>query len=313
MNYILGKWVRGACIFAFALCCAVAASAEMAVDEDEDQAEADARSPATSAPAAVAPRQRPSQSRDVSIGSGADRGWSSGGSSTVGGAAGGVIGAGNLAAIAPEAAGAGRASRIFAGPGMFPPDHFAAYAIIAFKSRPLTADRDRFKAICMGYVAAILLPREIDIPLDQQLVTVWPMDHDPSAIRAMEEHDEAACDRAVDGYGLAASLQALRDARNALEREDIELMNRNEGPFVLAWSPTRMKGEEDALILRMDLSGVVTAAHARERFEAWRDEVEARQDLWIDGWHEERLADVIGSWADRWGGKVLSFIGGRKG
>ncbi|AVO36984.2 hypothetical protein C6Y53_04230 [Pukyongiella litopenaei] len=218
-----------------------------------------------------------------------------------------------MSSVAPDAAGGGRASRIFAGPGMFPPDHFAAYAIIAFKSRPLAGDRDRFKAICMGYVAAILLPREIDIPLDQQLVTVWPMDHDPSAVRAMEDHDETACDRAVDGYGLAASLQALRDARNALEREDIELMNRNEGPFVLAWSPTRMKGDENALILRMDLSGVVTAAHARERFEAWRDEVEARQDLWIDGWHEERLSDVIGSWADRWGGKVLGFIGGRKG
>ncbi|TMV08843.1 hypothetical protein FGK63_06910 [Ruegeria sediminis] len=212
-------------------------------------------------------------------------------------------------ASAQSGAGEGRATRIFAGPGMFPPEHFAAYAIVAFKSRPLPSDRDRFVSICQGYVAAILAYTEVEVPLDQQLVTVWPVSHDYVAVAAMSESGLTGCDKAVDEYGLATSLAALEDARAALDADDIETLQDRRGPFVLAWSPTHQKGAQDALILRMDLSGVETAIQAREKFEAWRDEIEAKQDLWIDGWKEDTLSDTIGNWADRWGNEILSFLG----
>ncbi len=203
----------------------------------------------------------------------------------------------------------GKASRIFAGPGMFPPEHFAAYGIIAFKSRPLPSDRERFINICFGYVAALLTPSELDIPIDRQLVTVWPVDQDSVAesIMALQGHF-GGCEMAVDDYGLAASLSAINDARMALKDEHKEILNSNKGPFLLAWSPSKTKGEGDALIFGMDLSNVETASLARKKFEAWRDDIEAHQERWIGGWQEEGLADVIGSWADKWGEAIVAFI-----
>ncbi|MEX0320134.1 MAG: hypothetical protein AB3N21_19435 [Ruegeria sp.] len=211
-------------------------------------------------------------------------------------------------AIAEAAAADGVATRIFAGPGMFPPEHFAAYAIVAFTSRPLPQDRERFLEICRGYVAAILAYSEVEQPLDQQLVTVWPVNQDYVGIDAMAQPGSEGCNKAVDEYGLATSLSALRDAYLALDPDDIATLTIKRGPFVLAWSPTHQKGTEDALILRMDLSGVETATQAREKFEAWRDEIEAKQHLWIDGWKEDTLADMIGNWADRWGGDILALL-----
>lgn len=205
--------------------------------------------------------------------------------------------------------GGGEASRIFAGPRMYPPEHFAAYGIIAFKSRPLASDRARFFNICMGYVAALLTPQELDIPLDRQLVTVWPVDQDAVAERIMTEADRSfGCQLAVDDYGLAASLSAINDARMALGEEHRDILTRNKGPFLLAWSPSRTKGTGDALIFGMDLSNVETADLARNKFVAWRDDIEAHQDRWIGGWKKEGLADVIGSWADRWGETIVAFV-----
>ena len=71
-----------------------------------------------------------------------------------------------------------RASRIFAGDDQYPPNSFAAYGIIAFRSLATDVTSDRYLAICKGYMSSILsfseLVDEKVIP-SQQMVTVWPL------------------------------------------------------------------------------------------------------------------------------------------
>lgn len=205
----------------------------------------------------------------------------------------------------------GIATRIFAGPRAFPPEDFAAYAVVVFKSAPLASDRDRWIEICKGYHAALLAPAEVDVPRDQQLVTIWPVVDDPTGWQLMlrpRSEQAGTCAEAVDGYGLPVALRALGDARASrrLSDADRRAIQVNRGPFVFAWNPADSMGAEDALILRMDLSDIDSAEWARARFEAWRDEIEARQDLWLDGWNEPALTELVGIWADRWGEAILA-------
>ena len=74
-----------------------------------------------------------------------------------------------------------RASRIFAGPGQYPPEAFAAYAVVAFHTRATSRDRDRYMMVCEAYVSAIPHAGELELPPDQQLATVWPVTDDAVA------------------------------------------------------------------------------------------------------------------------------------
>jgi hypothetical protein len=89
-------------------------------------------------------------------------------------------------------------TRGFAGPRQYPPEDFAAYGIIAFRSRASAHDRSRYLMLCDAYVATIPHFSELKIRKSEQMVTIWPMDNDTHATKINESPKKDACDIAVD-------------------------------------------------------------------------------------------------------------------
>lgn len=201
------------------------------------------------------------------------------------------------------------ATRIFANDKDYPPKDFAAYAIIAFKSGADSSTLSRHLMICEAYVRAIPPSRESSVSTQNQLVTVWPL---ANRVLADDVHKKETvaekCKTAVDGYGHVQSLRALRHAR-LIDKAAHEQVVNNRGPFLLAWSPGGSKGQNNALLLRMDLSDVDLDYQARHRFEFWVQRIEGGQELWGDGWQTVPLRQRIGEAADRFGVHVLKLIG----
>lgn len=178
------------------------------------------------------------------------------------------------------------ASRIFAGPRQFPPEDFAAYAILASWTDP-RSERERFIAICMAYTTILTRAYSVLAPEpEHQLVTVWPVD---SANLAQEltgggSNDER-CVVAVDRYDLEIAREAMRDAEAGSPELRSALAGRK-GPFLIAWNPSEDKGESDVPIFRMDLSNVRTQAQAEAFLRLWRQGILDNAENWLDGWHD---------------------------
>lgn len=202
----------------------------------------------------------------------------------------------------------GEATRLFAGPTQFPPQNFAAYAILAFKSGADASDVARYVTLCQAFFHAI--PESDDSsPASKQLVTIWPVSSNGIAekLRGMKDADPA-CNLAARNYGHVAGLRAIRDARK-VSLDMHEAIKNNRGPFLFAWNPATKKGQKDALILRMDLSNVDSAYHAKRRFEFWVQEIERRPDLWLDGWQQVSIKDRVAQNLDKYGEVILAFLG----
>lgn len=216
-----------------------------------------------------------------------------------------------------------RAARLFAGPGQFPPDSFAAYGIVAFRARAPTPapsaeegdsrdereeernrEHQRHVMLCEAYVAALPRSAELTVPVDEQMATVWPIADDQTAEKMNTLTDTDICETAVGRYGLATALQAISDAGETRLGRD------RRGPFLLAWSPADHKGEPDALMLIADLSDVTTYTQAEAFFVLWRTDIEAKPEFWNHGWDVERLRVSIQLWVDRFGSQIFSVLGG---
>ena len=195
------------------------------------------------------------------------------------------------------------ASRIFSGPDQYPPADFAAYGIVVFKSRATPFDIDRYKLICEAYLSAIPHHSELDIPLSDQMVTVWPVDTRSHADAINRAARSGVCDLAVANYGLVTSLDALADAQLAGASFS------GTGPYLLAWSPAKTKGSGEALVLQADLSHVSTIAQAKSVFEKWVVDIEENPQLWQKGWNVELVRISIRNWLDQFGGDVLKIFG----
>jgi hypothetical protein len=196
------------------------------------------------------------------------------------------------------------ASRIFAGPSKYPPKEFAAYGILAFRSRPSPYDRERHLMFCNAYVATLSHADELEVPRSEQMATVWPLVSDDASDRLnrLRNYAKEICQIAVDNYGLVIAQKAIKDAEftgKHLSRA---------GPFLLAWSPATEKGKKDALVLVSDLSDVTTYEQAHERFLAWSRDIESDPALWIGGWNLERLRTYIRNWVDKYGEKSLAVF-----
>lgn len=201
-----------------------------------------------------------------------------------------------------------RASRSFLPPHDFPPVDFAAYGIVAFPARAVPATEARHVMICEAYVATLPTPSDLPVPVEEQMVTVWPLDSEEIAARLQaESRDPAsfnACPEAVRHYHLPTTLLAIRHALVDVGARD--------GPFLLAWSPSSDKGKEDALVLVADLSGLESYLSILGKFQQWREDIEHNPELWKDGWSIARLRIALRDWADRYGPAVLRlFIGGK--
>ena len=133
----------------------------------------------------------------------------------------------------------GTASRIFASPTQYPPKEFAAYGILAFRSRSSAYDRDRHLMICNAYVATISHASELAVPRAEQMVTVWPLNLPiySNRLNQLRDHVKDICPIAVDNYGLVIAQRAIKDA----ERTGVDMTGI--GPLLLAWSPSTDKGK----------------------------------------------------------------------
>ncbi|UXU75045.1 MULTISPECIES: hypothetical protein [unclassified Paracoccus (in: a-proteobacteria)] len=193
-----------------------------------------------------------------------------------------------------------RASRIFAGPGQYPPQDFAAYGIVAFPGLATSADRPRHLMICEAYVANLPNADALDIPAAEQMVTVWPVAQDSLAQELTRTGGIAPCPAAVDGYNQMLGLRALRLAERAGARP-----GDRRGPFLLAWSPGRQHGQDGAHVLIADLSHVNTPDQAAAAFRRWARDIEGQPELWQRGWDMERLRLSLRNWADDLGARIL--------
>jgi hypothetical protein len=200
--------------------------------------------------------------------------------------------------------GAIRAARLFAGPSQYPPEAFAAYGVVAFRARASSGERARHVMLCEAYVAALPRSAELRVPVEEQMVTVWPIDADHTADELNQLRGTEICETAVGHYGLRTALEAINDAGEARVGRD------RRGPFLLAWSPSHDKGDPEALMLVADLSDVTTYAQAEAFFVLWRTDIEANPEYWNRGWDMERLRVAIQLWVDRFGSQIFSVLGG---
>jgi hypothetical protein len=207
----------------------------------------------------------------------------------------------------------GHATRIFAGPSEYPPQDFGAYAIVAFKSGADASDRERYLMFCKAYSLSIPESNGADAPRENQLVTVWPVATADLAkqVTAMNDMNDmnGRCEIAVSGYGNTTALRAIANARKV--SQDVRTALKYErGPFLLAWNPATAYGEENALILRMDLSNINDMTAAKRNFEFWVQQIETRPELWQDEWQQESIRQRIADSADRYGQIIIDFFGG---
>ncbi len=197
------------------------------------------------------------------------------------------------------------ASRDFAGPNEFPPEDFAAYGILAFETGYKARTRERREMICEAYFAAIPLTDDLverDVPIDVQMVTVWPVKAGDHLDDINQLEVGPACETAVRHYDQIVALEAMKHARKAgVEFEGI-------GPFLLAWSPAQKKGEEDAVVLTLNLSKIRRPEQADRLMKLWRNEIERRPERWRNGWKNEGLLIAIRDFADDFGEGILSIF-----
>lgn len=207
-----------------------------------------------------------------------------------------------IAPASAPASGEIRASRLFAGPEDYPPSEFAAYGILAFKSRASSYDRERHLTICDAYISSIRAFDEIPTPLNAQMATVWPVTSSDLANRLMRTPSGQICQSAVDEYGSVAADRALRHA--ALAGADLTGL----GPYLLAWSPSAKKGEVDAIVLIADLSNVHDYPSALEVMLNWVRDIERDPSVWSSGWSLEKLRLTVQRWFDRRGSQLLHIV-----
>jgi hypothetical protein len=205
-----------------------------------------------------------------------------------------------------------RASRIFAGPGQYPPSNFSAYGIVAFQALPTDkGETSRYENICKGFLSAIPTSNTLikhGISTSKQMVTVWPLNN----IKLADSLNPVAglsgqCLPVTRSIDLVVSLSAIRSARAVMSNAAFS----GRGPYVIAWAPAKLAGNPRASVLVLDMSSVTTSAQAVEMFRDWAEKIEKNPALWRRGWDFSQIRVILRLWADRWGPVMLTFIAPR--
>jgi hypothetical protein len=193
-----------------------------------------------------------------------------------------------------------RAVRALIEPAEMPPREVAGYGIVAFTTRPMANDIERYKLICEAYKATLMAQSELpaNTPLSEQMITYWPIaDKSPEAQRG-------DCMHLVSNYALRLGLDAIQDADKQAEG----LASRR-GPFLIAWAPSESRFKPDALVLVMDLSALDSARSFTEVFQDWRQHITDKPELWRRGGFDvEAVRRVIHDTFDRFGDGLLRLI-----
>ena len=184
-----------------------------------------------------------------------------------------------------------------------PPESFAAYGVIIFKSRASSFDIERHKLICEAYLSALPHFRELDQPVQNQMVTVWPINSDEVASEINQLRGTEICDRAIDHYGLPFAQGKLAELR-AYTSVEGEYDTSSDGPFLVAWAPGTKITDKGAVALFVDMTDVYTYPQAIRLMGNWRDRIQEDPSVWRDGFQSESLVAVLRNFFDRYGAIV---------
>lgn len=201
------------------------------------------------------------------------------------------------------------ASRAFVEPQAYPPQATAAYGIVAFPQTATAETLERQIHVCEAYVASLPLMDDVPAPTSQQMVTVWPVSKESAkrlnTLSRKPSGQHTACQGAVENYSLLTALQALRDAEIGAE----DFKADGDGPYLVAWAPSSMKGQRGIPVLVMDLSGIENTRRLHQVFKEWREKIELNPELWETdiGWSMDKVKLVVAEWAEKYGPTILHF------
>jgi hypothetical protein len=194
-----------------------------------------------------------------------------------------------------------RAVRALIEPAEMPPREVAGYGIVAFTTRPLPHDVERYKSICEAYKATLTSQAELppNTPLSEEMITYWPI-----ANKTTAEARRADCAHLVANYALRLGLDAIQDA----DKHKEGLASRR-GPFLIAWAPSESRFVPDAVVLVMDLSALDGERSFTEVFQGWRQHITDNPELWRRGGFDiEAIRRIIRDTFDRYGDGLLRLI-----
>jgi hypothetical protein len=194
-----------------------------------------------------------------------------------------------------------RAVRALIEPAEMPPREVAGYGIVAFTTRALPHDVERYKHVCEAYKATLTSQAELppNTPLSEEMITYWPI-----ANKNTPEARRADCAHLVSNYALRLGLDAIQDA----DKQKEGLANRR-GPFLFAWAPSESRFVPDALVLVMDLSALDGERSFTEVFQDWRQHITDNPELWQrGGFNIEAVRRIIRDTFDRYGDGLLRLI-----
>jgi hypothetical protein len=194
-----------------------------------------------------------------------------------------------------------RAVRALIEPAEMPPREVAGYGIVAFTTRPLPHDVERYKHVCEAYKATLTSQAELppNTPLSEEMITYWPI-----ANKSTPEARRVDCPHLVSNYALRLGLDAIQDA----DKQKQGLASRR-GPFLIAWAPSESRFVPDSLVLVMDLSALDGERTFTEVFQDWRQHITDNPELWRrGGFNIEAVRRIIRDTFDRYGDGLLRLI-----
>jgi hypothetical protein len=192
-------------------------------------------------------------------------------------------------------------ARVYLRAADIPPPSIGAYGVVALRSKPTPANRERLLRTCMAYRASLPPQKTLpsSIPPSNQMLTIWPLD-EPDASDALKDD----CDFAVDHYDLAGGILAIQDA--SLHRgANLEGI----GPFLIGWSPSNARGVPDEVVLIFDLSRLESQASFDEAFAIWQKRIVENPTLWVSGFSAVRIRLALRDFVDHYGTDVVKIWG----
>jgi len=204
------------------------------------------------------------------------------------------------ATAAPAAGPRLRPVRALIEPSEMPPRDVAGYGIVAFTTRPVSQDIERYKYVCEAYKATLISQKELpsNVPPAEQMITFWPIlnKNTPEAVRT-------DCQHLVNNYALRLGFDAIQDA----DRQHEGFASRR-GPFLIAWAPSESRYQPDALVLVMDLSSFESQRSFVEVFQDWRQQIVDNPHLWRRGFDVTSVRRIIRDTFDRYGDGLMRLI-----
>lgn len=199
-------------------------------------------------------------------------------------------------------------TRVFAGPGQFPPSRFRGYGFIAFPALASEYDYDRHMKLCQAYVNSLPATSSVSQQREDQFVTVWPVKDTMLAFslngRSLRLETSARCSKAIDDYDDGQAREVLSNVRAA---QNVSLDGR--GPYLFGWIPANEYGQKGKLILMLDLSRVTTYEQALVQLQSWQQKIATNPELLRDGFSIENIRRTIRDWSDQNGQAFLMLIG----